>query len=421
MKTALARSLRRLGLALALLALGATALAAQAAEPLKLGFSMALTGGIAANGKAALLAIQMWADDVNAKGGLLGRKVELVYYDDQSNAAAVPGIYTKLLDIDKVDLVVSPYGTNLIAPAMPIVMQRGLTMMSLFGVGVNSLFHYDRYFQIMPLGPESNAAIPAGFFATAMSLEPKPRTVAIVSVDAEFGKLTADAARNLAKQAHLEIVYDRSYPPGTADFAPVIRAIQQTSPDLVFVAAYPADSVGMVRAASELGLKTKLFGGGLVGLQYASVKTQLGPVLNGIVDYELYVPSPQLAFPGFAGFLERYQAKAAAAGVDPLGYYVPPFIYAAMQIVGDAVTATGSLDQKALAQYMHGHAFATIVGEVRFAANGEWEKPRVLMTQYRGVAGKDLDQFRKPGTQVILYPAAYKTGDVTYPFPPGGK
>ena len=92
----------------------------RAAEPIKIGFSMALTGGLAANGRAALIAFQMRADEINAAGGLLGgRKLELVYYDDQSNSSTVPGIYTKLLDIDKVDLVVSGYGTNLAAPAMP--------------------------------------------------------------------------------------------------------------------------------------------------------------------------------------------------------------------------------------------------------------------------------------------------------------
>ena len=78
-----------------------------AADPIKIGFSMALTGAIAGNGKAALLATQMWADDQNAKGGLLGRPVELIYYDDQSNPSLVPGIYTKLLEVDKVDLVIS--------------------------------------------------------------------------------------------------------------------------------------------------------------------------------------------------------------------------------------------------------------------------------------------------------------------------
>src|SRR5918996_590613 len=116
----------------ALLALGSLTPSALAADPIKIGFGMALTGGLAANGKAAVIAYQMWADEVNAKGGLLGRKVEFVYYDDQSNPSTVPGIYTKLLDIDKVDLVVSGYGTNLAAPAMPIVMQRGMVFIGLF-------------------------------------------------------------------------------------------------------------------------------------------------------------------------------------------------------------------------------------------------------------------------------------------------
>ena len=105
---------------------GAVALVfpAQANDTLKIGFSMALTGGLAGAGKGALIAMQVWAEDVNAAGGLLGKQVELIYYDDQTNPATVPGIYTKLLDIDEVDFVVSGYGTNLIAPAMPIVMQR---------------------------------------------------------------------------------------------------------------------------------------------------------------------------------------------------------------------------------------------------------------------------------------------------------
>src|SRR5262245_33042035 len=96
---------------------------AQAADPLRVGFSMALTGGVAPNGKQILLALEIWRDDVNAKGGLLGRQVELVFYDDQSNPNNVPGIYTKLLTVDKVDLLLGPYATNMIAPAMPIIMQ----------------------------------------------------------------------------------------------------------------------------------------------------------------------------------------------------------------------------------------------------------------------------------------------------------
>ena len=123
---------------------------AGAAEPIKIGFGMALTGGLAANGKSALIAMQIWKDDVNAKGGLLGRPVELVFYDDQSNPSTIPGIYTKLLDVDKADLIVSGYGTNVIAPAMPVVIQHNATFLALFGLAVNSEFHYPKYFTMLP-------------------------------------------------------------------------------------------------------------------------------------------------------------------------------------------------------------------------------------------------------------------------------
>jgi len=407
---------RQMKFALAIFVTMITAGSAMAADPIKVGFSMALTGGLAANGKAALLAMQMWAEDVNKKGGLLGRPVQLIHYDDQSNPSTVPSLYTKLIDLDKVDLVISPYGTNLIAPAMPVVMQKGMTMMSLFGVGVNKQFDYDRYFQIMPLGVESGHAIPNGFFEVLKTMNPAPKTIAIVGADAEFGKITSDAARDIAKKIGLKIVYDRSYPPSTVDFAPIARAIQSANPDAVFIASYPIDSVGLYRSLNEVGLKTKLLGGGAVGPQFAAIKAQLGPLLNNALGYETYVPSDKMNFPGVQDFIKRYQQQASGQGIDPLGYYVPPFIYAAMEIVGQAVEKTKSLDQKALAKTMHENSFSTIVGDIRFAKNGEWTEPRMLMVQYKGIEGNGVDQFRDPARYTILYPPAFKSGDVVVPY-----
>jgi len=123
---------------------------ARAADPSKVGFSMALTGAVAPNGKQNLLALEIWRDDVNAKGGLLGRPVELVYYDDQSNPNSVPGIYTKLISVDKVDLLIGPYATNMIAPAMPVVMQANKMTIGMLGVNVNRQFNYSRYFSMVP-------------------------------------------------------------------------------------------------------------------------------------------------------------------------------------------------------------------------------------------------------------------------------
>ena len=226
------------------------AASAQAQQPLKIGFGMSLTGPLAGNGKAALISMQIWAEDVNAKGGLLGRKVELVYYDDQTNPSTVPSIYTKLLDVDKVDLVVSGYGTNVIAPAMPIMMQRNMTFMSLFGLNVNSKFNYDRYFQIMPAGPDPAIGWTQGFFDTAMTLNPKPQTVALVGADAEYPALALEGARAQARRTGLKVVYDKSYPPNAVDFSPIVRAIQATNPDIVYLASYPPDTPS-ARARSQ--------------------------------------------------------------------------------------------------------------------------------------------------------------------------
>jgi len=319
------------------LALTGTALAQQ---PLKIGFGMSLTGPLAGNGKAALIAMELWRDDVNAKGGILGRKVEFVYYDDQTSPATVPGIYTKLLDVDKVDLVVSGYGTNVIAPAMPIMMQRNLTFMTLFGLNVNSKFNYDRYFQIMPAGPNPAIGWSQGFFDAAMGMNPKPKTIALVGADAEYPAMALEGAREHAKKTGLKIVYDKTYPPNTVDYSPIVRAIQATNPEVVFVASYPPDSAGMVRAANEVGLRTRMFGGGLVGPQFAALKTQLGPLLNGVVNYEFYAPDLGGKFPFLEQFLAKYQARAAKEGVDPLGFYLPPYAYAMMQVLEQAITAT---------------------------------------------------------------------------------
>src|SRR6185437_8834460 len=227
---------------------------ARAAEPIKIGFSMSLTGGLASGGKSSLLAMQIWEKDVNAKGGILGRPVKLVYYDDQSNSSLVPGIYTKLLEIDKVDLVVSAYGTNQIAPAMPVVMQKNMVFMALFGTAVNDKFHYDKYFQILPNGKDTAVAPSKGFFDVAMTMNPKPKTVALAAADAEYAQNVIKGARRVVQELGLKIVYDRSYPPKTVDYTPIVRTIAATNPDIVYVASYPPDTVGMVRAAHEVGL-----------------------------------------------------------------------------------------------------------------------------------------------------------------------
>jgi len=409
------RAGRLLG-ALAVLALcGLPAPSARAAEPIKLGFSAELSGGLAGLGKQTLLALQIWAEDINAKGGLLGRPVKLVYYDDQSNPANAPGIYTKLLDVDHVDLLFGQ-ATNISTPAMPTVIEHNVVFMDSFALAVNSHFHYSRFFQIAPFGPDGRNALSHGFFEVAMTMKPKPRTVALVGADAEFAMSGLDGARANAKRAGLKIVYDRTYPPSTVDFTPVVRAIQATHPDVLFIASYPSDTTGMLRAMHEIGLAPKMLGGDMIGPQNGTVKEALGEQLSGLVDFEFFVHEPTMRFPGIDAFLQKYQARARKEGLDPLGYYMPPFVYAATDILAQAVTAVGSLDQDKIAQYIHKTTFKTIVGDVKFGADGEWAEPRILTIQYQNIKGHDLAQFTRPGSQVILYPPAFKTGKLEYPY-----
>jgi branched-chain amino acid transport system substrate-binding protein len=389
---------------------------APSGQPITIGFGMALTGPLAANGKMSLVAMKIWEEDVNAKGGLLGRPVKLVYYDDQSSPATVPGIYTKLLDVDKVDFAVSPYASTQIAPAMPIMMQKKRLYISLFGTGINDEFNYDKYFSMLPTGPTPKPSFTTGFFKVAMEQNPKPQTIAMAAADAEFGRNACEGARENAKKAGLKIVYDKNYPPTTADFAPIVRAVQATNPDIFLVCSYPLDSVGLVKAVNEIGFKPKMWGGAMVGLQATVFKTQLGPLLNGIVNYETWIPAPTMQFEGSMDLLKKYQARAAAEGVDPLGYYMPVWAYAYLQVLGDAITATKSLDDNKLADYIRKTTFKTVVGDVKFGAKGEWAEERMLLIQFQNIKNNSIDAFRDLSTEVILYPPQYKSGNVIYPY-----
>ena len=385
--------------------------AAFAQQPVKIGMSMPQTGALGAGGKAALLALQMWVEDVNAKGGLLGRKVEFIVYDDQTNPGVVPGIYTKLLDIDKVDLLIAPYGTNVTAPIMPLVKQRDLLLMGNFSFDVNARIRHDKWFNNAPWGTGA-LAWGGTFLEAAKKLGAK--TIAVMAADAEFAQNLCTGGRAIAKAMGLQSVYDQNYPPNSVDFSSIIRAVRAAKADVVFICSYPAESVAIVRAVNEIGVgpTVKIIGGGMVGLQFTANMEALGPLLNGFVNYNSYVPEKTMDNLAVREFLKRYEVRAKQAKVDVLGYYLPPYNYAIGQMLEQAVAATKSLDQKVLADYLHKNEMKTMVGNIRFDTVGEWATPKLVMAQFRGIKGKDVDQFREQGKQVIIAPASMKTGEV---------
>ena len=404
---------------MALLAIGALIIPniAKAADPIRIGMSMALTGGVAPIGKQVLAALQIWRDDTNAKGGLLDRPIELVFYDDQSNPANVPGLYTKLIEVDKVDLLIGPYATNMVAPAIPVLMQFHKTTIGILANAANSKFHYDQYFSMLPTGPEPQKAFAYGFFQLAAAQNPRPKTVAIIAADAEFAQNAADGARQTIKEmGGFETVMDQKYPPTTTDYGPVVRAAQALNPDIVFVAAYPPDTVGIIRAANEVGLAPKMFGGAFIGLLVTPIKAQLGPLMNGIVNNEVFLPAKSLVFSGTNEVLAKYQDAAKSQGIDPMGWAFVPIAYAAGQTLAQAVEATKGTDQVAIAAWLRGHAVHTVVGDITFGKDGEWAKSRVFFTQFQNLTGNSLDNFRDTTHEVVVWPDEYKTGNLIYPY-----
>ena len=382
--------------------------------PIKIGMSMPQTGGLAGGGKASLLGIEIWRDDVNAKGGLLGRKVELVVYDDKSSASETPALYAKLLDVDKVDLLFAPYATVPTAPIMPLVKQRGLLLMGNFSFQVNSKIHHDMWFNNAPWGPADSWA--NGFLTLGQKAGGK--TVALLSSDQEFAQNIVTTARDVTKKIGLQVVFDQAYLPSTVEFSSIIRALNAAKPDIVFVASYPPDSAAILKAVNEIGVgdNVKIFGGAMVGLQFAAVMENLGSLLNGVVNYNTWLPEPSMYFDGTKEFFEKYTKRAIQAKVDPLGFYLAPYGYAMGQMIEEAINATKSLDQKALAKFIRENVHKTIVGPIAYAEDGEWKESATLEAQFRNVKDKNIDQFRSAGKQVIVFPDRLKTGDLVTPF-----
>jgi branched-chain amino acid transport system substrate-binding protein len=388
----------------------------RAGDSIKIGFDLPLTGALAPNGTQARLGAKIWEEEVNAKGGLLGRKVELIGYDDQSNPSNVPGIYAKLLDVDKVDLIMGPYGTNQVAPAIPLAMQMGKVMIGLFALEVNSHFHYPKYFSMAPYGPNPKISSTEGFFAVAVAQDPKPQTVAIISEDSEFGRNSADGAEINAKKHGMRVVYDKSFPPGMADFTAVIRAVDATDPDIVVVCSYPLSSVGIVQSVNELGFKPKMIGGQMVGLQATVFKDRLKSKLNGFINYENWVPSPQMMSRAQT-FFTKYQERAKAEGVDQLGYYLGGWGYAEFQVLAAGVEGAKSFDDSEIAAWLHHNEVHTVIGDISFGPEGEWTKPGLLQVQYHGITdAANLETWRGMSYQTVVYPPDQKTGDAIFPY-----
>jgi branched-chain amino acid transport system substrate-binding protein len=386
------------------------------ARPITIGYCLSLTGPLASNGWAARLAHEIWEQDVNRKGGLLGRPVQMICVDDATDPTKVPSIYKQLLDDKKVDLVVGGYGDNSVAPAMPIVIERSRYFVTLMALASNASHHYANFFVMIPTGPHPSEGLTEGFFELAATQVPKPETMAILAADALFAKSPVAGAKTQASTHGFHIIADEEYDLSTTDFGPVISKLKAADPDILFMCTYLKDTVGILRAVDVLGLTPKIIGGAMIGPQNGEVKSELGPLLNGVVNYEYWLPAPKMMYPGIGEMIKEYQARAGAVGADPLGYYVAPQAYAQMQIVEQAISGIASLDDEGLARFTREKTFSTILGDVKFGTGGTWSEARVLQVQYRDIPDNDLSNFKDTRTQAVVWPSQFASQTLIYPY-----
>ena len=385
-------------------------------SPLRIGYCLSLSGALASNGKTARLGHQIWQEHVNTNGKLLGRPVELVCLDDQTNPKLVADLYQRLLDVEKVDLVVGGYGDNSVAPAMPLIMERRRFFLGLMALAVNAKFHYPQYFVMIPTGPHPHLALSEGFFEIAGRQSPRPETVAILIADAPFSQSPAQGAKeNLARHG-MRVIFEGKYPLSTTDFRPYMNDLKRINPDVLFLCSYINDSIGLIKAMNAVGVLPKLVGGAMIGPQNGVVKAELGALLNGLVNYEYWLPVPSLMNPSIQSLIATYQSRAEQAGADPLGYYVAPLAYAQLQVLEQAIRAVGSADDAALSDYTRQATFETVVGKMTFGEGGGWAQPRVLTVQFQNIESNNISEFKRPNTQVVVYPPETVSASVIYPY-----
>jgi branched-chain amino acid transport system substrate-binding protein len=328
---------------------------------IKIGYCLSLTGAFAAYGQSALIAHKIWEEEINKRGGLLGKRVELICVDDKSNFGLVANIYQKLIEEQKVDLIIGGYGVNSVAPAIQLALDYDKYFISLMGKVANSF----NCFSMIPIGVKPNTTLAENFFKNIA----KNSSVAIISADAELTRNSVLGARENIASNSQRIIFEYNYSLSTFDFIPLAEELRDLNPDAVYIAAYSSDAIGIMKAINEVGFHPNKIGASVVG------PLGLRVVCSGIED-----------------LMGKYLSRTSSIEADVLGYYLAPMAYAQLQILEQAVVATNSLNDAKLIGHTHEAAFKTVLGDIQFDRYGECTAPQMIQIQYQALKAHDIEQ-----------------------------
>lgn len=359
--------------------------------PIRIGFSITETGPNAAPAKFDLQGYQLGADDINAQGGLLGRKVELVYYDDQSSTATAVQLYQKLITADKVDLLVGPYETDLVSAIAPLVTQNKMAMPAM---GANVEPYSGKYpYLVQSITQTPQYMVPVIDLAASQGY----KTLALLIQDTAFPQELAQGIVQEAQSKGMQVVFKAAYPASTTDFSPLVLQAGAHHPDMIIGATYLPDAEGIVRAAKAAGINAKLFAFS-IGPVEPEFNTSLGSAANDILGTTLWFPT--LPTKGNDQFVQSFNKKF---GRDP--DYHAAMAYGTMQALAAAVKNAGSLDQTKIRDAYLKLDIPTVAGEFKLGPTGLQLGYHAYVLQWQN------------GKQQLVWPKEAATAQAVLPHP----
>jgi len=361
------------------------------AQDIVVGASVALTGKYARTGQEQLQGFQMWVDDVNARGGLLGRKVALKYYDDESKPETGAKLYEKLITDDKVDLLIGPYSSDVTMAASTVAEKYNFPMVS-SGASATQIWErgYKNIFGLYTLA--ENYMVQILDFAKSKGL----KKIALIYENTEFPRAIASGVKSKAKQLGMNVVFEEEYGKASTDFSSMIIKMKTKKPDMVIGGSYLPDSVAFMRQAKENRLYAKIFAFA-VGPALPDFGKNLGLDADGVMGNTMFEST--LKRPGVKEFAEKYKAKY---GHEP-GYHAGGG-YGAGQVLEAAVKKAGSLDRDKLRAALFSLDTVTVFGNYKVDATGRQIGKRGYAVQWIN------------GNRELILPADVATAKPVYPF-----
>lgn len=364
---------------LLLAACGSTATTTNTSKPIEIGVSLSLTGDFQADGVAFQQGYQLWADDINKQGGLLGRQVHLNILDDASSDTQVTSNYQKLINTDKVDLLFGPFSTLLTKPASVVANQNGFALVegagggpSVFNRGLNNVFDVS-----LPVANNLTS-----FVQYINSLSPRPQSVAYASEDDPFTQPQVDLAKQLFEAAGVKTASYQIYPAETTDFTPIAQKIIASNADVVVTGTLLQDVVAFVQAFRQQHYNPKAF----VATAGPDQGSQFTSAIGGAnVAEGIMVPNgwyPEQNTPGNQAMVTAYINKYGGT-FDGISSDVPE-AYSVGQVVAQAVTKNKSLDQAKLIATLHSDTFTSVQGPVKFDSTGQNTQASAFLFQWQG-------------------------------------